>query len=130
MSKYLNTLYPFASEEFYIYGREIFFGQPDSLKKALDIDQSIILDYIKPFVEKIKFDDKRLAKIFYPLGKDKSVVINPENQLGQPIIDGTNILTAVLYNYYLANDNLETIAELFNISTRNVNDAIEFHKAA
>lgn len=130
MSKYLNTPYPFATEEFYILGKKIFFGQPDSLKQAFDIDQGIILEYILPFVEKIVFDDKRLAKKFYPLGRNKSIVINPENQVGQPTIDGTNILTATLYDYYLRKDSVESIAQLFNLSIKNIEDAIEFHKAA
>jgi uncharacterized protein (DUF433 family) len=130
MAKYLHTPYPFASEEFYIYGEKIFFGQFDSLKEALDIEQSLISEYIAPFVEKIKFDDKRLATKFYPLGRNRSVVINPENQFGQPTIDGTNILTATLYEYYLGKDSIETIAKLFDLSLENVKDAIEFHKAA
>ena len=130
MSNYLNTPYPFASEDFYIYGEKIFFGQFDALKEALDVEQSIIYEFITPFVEKIKFDDKRLATKFYPLGRNRSVVINPENQFGQPTIDGTNILTATLYEYYLGNDSIKTIAELFDLSIENVEDAIEFHQVA
>jgi hypothetical protein len=61
MAKFLHTPYPFAAEEFYIFGGEIFFGQSDSLKDTLDIEQSFISDYITPFAEKIKFDDKRLV---------------------------------------------------------------------
>ncbi|HUS87506.1 MAG TPA: DUF433 domain-containing protein [Bacteroidales bacterium] len=130
LSKYLCTPYPFASEELYTYGDKIFFGQSDSLKEASDINQTLIPEYISPFVKKIHYDDKRLASKFYPLGKDRSVVINPENQFGQPIIDGTNILTATLYDYYLGNDSIETIAKLFDLRIENVLDAIEFHKAA
>jgi uncharacterized protein (DUF433 family) len=130
LAKYLKTPYPFASEEFYIYGGKVFFGQFDSLKEALDIDQRFISDFIAPFIEKIKFDDRRLASKFYPLGRNRSVVINPENQFGQPTIDGTNILTATLFEYYLGNESIKSIANLFDLSIENVQDAIEFHQVA
>ena len=130
MSEYLKTPYPFASQDFYIYGSKIFFGNNELLRDAVDINQILIQDYILPFAEKIKFDDKKLASKFYPLGINKSVVINPENQFGQPTIDGTNILTATIYDYYLGNESITTISELFNISTKNVQDALEFHQAA
>lgn len=130
MSKYLKTPYPFASQDFYISGKTIYFGQIDSLVEASDTYQAFIPNFINQFIEKITFDDKRLARKFYPLGKDKSVVLNPENQCGQPTIDGTNILTATLFEYYKGKESIETIAKLFDLSVENVRDAIEFHQAA
>jgi len=130
MSKYLNTPYPFALQDFYISGKTIYFGQIDSLIEASDTYQAFIPSFINQFIEKITFDDKRLARKFYPLGKNKSVVLNPENQCGQPIIDGTNILTATLFEYYRGNESIETIAKLFELSEENVKDAIEFHQVA
>ena len=130
MSKYLNTPYPFALEDFYVSGKTIYFGRINSLIEASDTHQAFIPGFINQFVEKVTFDDKRLAKKFYPLGKDKSVVLNPENQCGQPTIDGTNILTATLFEYYRGNESIETIAKLFDLSEENVKDAIEFHQVA
>lgn len=130
MSKYLHTPYPFASQEFYISGKQVYFEQDNILIEASDTYQEFIPSFVNQFVERIKFDDKRLARKFYPLGKDKSVVLNPENQCGQPTIDGTNILTATLFEYYKGKESIETIARLFDLSVENVRDAIEFHRAA
>jgi len=130
MSKYLNTPYPFASQDFYISGRQVYFEQTGSLIEASDINQKFILGFVNQFVEKIKFGDKRLARKFYPLGRNKSVVLNPENQCGQPTIDGTSILTDTLFEYYKGKESIETIANLFELSIENVRDAIEFHQVA
>jgi len=130
MSKYLGTPYPFASQEFYVSGKQVYFGEIDSLIEASDVYQAFIPSFVKQFAERIKFNDKRIARKFYPLGKDKSVVLNPENQCGQPTIDGTNILTSTLWEYYKGKESIDTIAKLFDLSIENVQDAIEFHQAA
>jgi len=129
MHKHLDTPYPFAMEHIYVMGKKILFGDEDSMTAANNLLR-VIPEITKEHAEKITFSDERIAKKFYPLGKDKSVVINPENQFGHPIIDGTNIMTDTIYDYHLGGDSKEFIADLFDISVQNVEDAIEYSKAA
>jgi uncharacterized protein (DUF433 family) len=130
MSKVLHTAYPFAKEDIYVSNKSLLFGSDDQLITADKNLQIVIAQILKRFINKIHFNDDRIAKKFYPLGKERCVVVNPDNQFGQPVIDGTNILTETIYNLSRGGDSPEYIAKLYDISASQVSDAIEFAKAA
>jgi uncharacterized protein (DUF433 family) len=130
MAKFLSTPYPFAQQELYTDGKHLLFGIGNILIQTDKSLQIVIWGILENFLEKIYYSDIRLAKKFYPLGKNNSVVINPENQFGQPIIDGTNILTQTLYFLYKGGEPIESIEKLYNLTHQNIIDAIEFSKAA
>jgi uncharacterized protein (DUF433 family) len=130
MSEILRTPYPFAKEDIYINSKSLLFGSDDQLITADKNLQIVITQVLRKFISKVHFSDNRIAKKFYPLGKERCVVVNPENQFGQPVIDGTNILTETIYNLSRGGDSPEYIAKLYDISATQVGDAIEFAKAA
>ena len=132
MSNFSRTPYPFAKEDIYINSnkKSLLFGGDDQLITADEHLQTVLIQGLKLFIDKVQFNDERIANKFYPLGKDKTIVVNPENQFGQPIIEGTNILTESIYNLSVGGDSHEFIANLYDISLKNVEDAIEFAKAA
>ena len=130
MSKVLQTAYPFAKQDIYVSNKSLLFGSDDQLITADKNLQIVIVQVLNKFISKVHFNDDRIAKTFYPLGKERSVVVNPENQFGQPVIDGTNILTETIYNLSRGGDSDEYIAKLYDISVSQVSDAIEFAKAA
>jgi len=130
MSDLLQTAYPFAKEDIYVNNKSLLFGSDDQLITADKNLQIVIVQVLKTFISKVHFNDDRVAKKFYPLGKEKCVVVNPENQFGQPVIDGTNILAETIYNLSRGGDSHEYIAKLYDITANQVSDAIEFAKAA
>lgn len=131
LSDHLKTPYPFAKASFFTDGKKLLFGENTSYLISADRKlQSTFIGHLHPYVEKIEFGAGKLAHKFYPLGKESSIVVNPENQFGQPIIEGTNILAATVYDYYLGGEKPEFIAKLFDISPKSVQDAIQFSKAA
>jgi uncharacterized protein (DUF433 family) len=130
MSEFYNTPYPFAFKDIYTSGKEILFNDKGQLRLGKDVQQLLIQEYIEPFSKKIRFSNRNIAHKFYPLGIEKNVVVDPNHQVGQPIIDNTNILTDTIFDYYNANESKESISELFNISIEQINDVIEFHQAA
>ena len=130
MSEFLKTPHPFAKEEIYINGKSLLFGSDEPLLTADTRLQTVIIQVLKPFISKIKFNDEKMARKFYPLGKNKTIVVNPENQFGQPVIEGTNILTQTIYNLVIAGESKKSIAKLYNLNINQVNDALEFPKAA
>lgn len=129
MASFLNTPYPFAKEDIYVDSKSLLFGRDDQLITADRNLQTVIVQVLKPFIKKISFSDDRLARKFYPLGKRRSIVVNPENQFGQPIIEGTNILVETVYSLSRGGESKQLIAKLYDISIRNVEDAIEFASA-
>ena len=74
------------------------------------------------------FDKNELAEKFYPLGKTKQVVIDPKHQFGQPTIKGTNIFPKTIFNLYQSKESKKFIAQSYEISIQEVNDAIEYCK--
>lgn len=130
MSQFLGTAYPFAKQDIFLDNRSLLFGTEDSLVTADKHLQTVIVQVLKKFISKVQFNDDRIAKKYYPLGKDRSVVVNPENQFGQPIIDGTNILAETIYSLSRGGDSPEFIAKLYDITVNQVEDAIEYAKAA
>jgi len=98
MSNFLGTPYPFAKEDIYVSSKtkSLLFGGDDQLVTADEHLQTVIIQVLKLFISKVHFNDDRIANKFYPLGKAKTIVVNPENQFGQPTIEGTNILTETI----------------------------------
>ena len=130
MSQFLHTAYPFAKEDIFVNNKSLLFGSDDHLITADRNLQTVIVQILRKFISKVQFNDDRIARKFYPLGKNRCVVVNPENQFGQPIIDGTNILAETIYNLSRGGDSPEFIAKLYDITLNQVEDAIEFAKAA
>lgn len=131
MSDFLDTPYPFAKEDMYINNKSLLFGNEN--RELITADkrlQTVIINVLKPFVSKVQFNDDRLAHKFYPLGKQKTIVVNPENQFGQPIIEGTNILPETIQNLRKGGESMSSIAKLYNINVKQVKHAIEFATAA
>lgn len=133
LSDLFKTPFPFALKEVLqnikTDGRKIFFKlKGDTI--TLDGSKQLNLDFIKLFFKKLEFDKDMLAARFWPLGKQKKVVCDPQHKFGQPVIEGTNIQSEAIYKMYLAKEPIPFIAELYEISPEKVKHAIEFHKTA
>ncbi len=129
MSKELHTHYPFAQQDLYTAGKSILYKQIGLLIEG-DTSQTIFPGFLDDIAKKISFNDKRLAHKFYPLGKDKTIVVNPENQFGLPVIEGTNILTDTIYDMILGGEREAIICKSYGITLNNINDVVEFSEAA
>ena len=55
---------------------------------------------MEDFCKKIQFSDDKIAERFYPIGKDRKIVVDPQRQFGQPIVTGTNILAENIFSMY------------------------------
>jgi uncharacterized protein (DUF433 family) len=131
LSNRLGTKYPFASVKLLTGGGRILFSPEDGAIVEVEPDfQYNMKEVILPFCEKIEFDHNSLAQRYYPMGKKGGIVIDPQRQFGQPVVDGTNILPQTLWNYYLGGEKPATIAALFDIPLKAVKDAVAFCKKA
>ena len=111
------------------FGRKIVFEISDDEIINLDSTKQLNLNFIKSFAHKLDFDRNELAEKFYPLGKNKRVVIDPKHQFGQATIKNTNIFPKTIYNLYQSKESKKFIAQSFEISLQEVNDAIEYCKS-
>lgn len=124
-----NTDYPFAKKQVLFSGKDIIAEKGEQYLVTADGKEvPFLYDIIRPFTQKIEFDDNQMALRLYPMGKGRGIVVDPMHQFGAPIIEGTNIKASTLYSHYLGGDNIEFIAKLFSLQVRQVEEAIEFNE--
>lgn len=133
LSVNFNTPYPFAyAYDYYIEKRKhkkfVIIDFIDGLWKHDGKKKLYLKFYLDEFLEKIEFDDNNFAKKFFPLGKNKKVVVDPLHQFGQPVIDGTNIKTQTIYHLHNGGETNENICILYDLTENQVQDAINFHR--
>ena len=134
LSERFDTPFPFASSQIInkvgTFGKKIVISLDPEHIMDLNNTRQLKLHFIKSFITKLDFDGNDLASRFWPLGKEKSVVVDPHHQFGQPTIAGSNILTATVFNMYLAKEPVPFIASTFGLNDKSVADAIDFCKNA
>ena len=134
LSERYNTPFPFAQSDILsrinCFGKKIIFELQNGYLIDLDSTKQLNLKFIKDFFQKLDFDKNHLAQRLYPLGKKNSVIIDPKHQFGQPTIIGTNILPQTIYNLHRAKESKNFIASSYELSLKQVNDAIDYCKNA
>lgn len=131
LSNELKTPYPFASTDFYQSGNNTYFKNGEDWVVADKSLQIALKKIIESFGSKITFNDNNLAEKYFPLGKDKSIVIDPDYSFGQPILKDSYQPIEPLYDTYIAEDEDEDlICHIYNISKKEIRDIIEFMKPA
>ncbi|MFH0866763.1 MAG: DUF433 domain-containing protein [Bacteroidota bacterium] len=134
LSKQFKTPYPFATkfilDNIKSDGKKVLFEQNDGSIYTVDVTKQFNLSFIKEFYKNLDFDGNALAKRFWPLGKDRSIVCDPHHKFGQPVIAGTNIQAEVLAEMCKAGDSIKFIARTYELSINQVKDAIEYAKKA
>lgn len=134
LSKEHRTPYPFAQKNIITKikteGTQVLFELKKGEYYSLDAKRQFKLAIIKDFFKDLDFDGGNLAVRLWPLGKGKSVVCDPSHQFGQPVIPGTNILAETISDLYHGGDSVSFISKTYNISRKQVDDAVEYGSKA
>ena len=128
MGKDLKIPYPFASAKLLSDGKKIWYEFKDSIVKADGSRQTDFVEFIRQFAGKIEFNSNKIAEKFWPAGRESDVVVNPHNQFGQPILNGTNVNAEVIFSMYESGEPIDALSILYDLTTKQVNDAISFYK--
>ncbi len=124
--KTLNVDYPFAYQEFYLYGDELIMKKNGAnLVSVKNYGQLKITGFIQPFLEKIEYTGVWASR-FYPLGKNEWIVSDPEIRQGEPIIKDTRIDVWTIRSLLKGGETPETISWAYNIPTEAVQSVIKF----
>ena len=134
LSEKFNTLFPFANakvlESLNTDGSRIYLEQDGQTLLTLDKSNQLNFDFIKLFFRLVEFDSSALASRFWPIGKENSIVCDPERQFGHAVIEDTNIYPDVIFSLYKAGEPTKFIAAVYEISEKQVDDAIRYCMAA
>lgn len=132
-TRLFGTSHPFAKKVFYTDGNTILARiaeenrDPDLLdllKKQYQMDPIIS----PSLYERLDFNNLELVEKWWPLGKGNRIVVDPQRNLGQPIIDNLNIRVETIIDLYRRKRSIREISEWYNIDEIAVKAAIEFEK--
>lgn len=135
MSRAFNTKFPFALRNviegisFDPKTKKIFWddhGTPVNLNGTKQLN----IPFIKLLLKRLDFDQSDMAAKLWPRGKENSIVVDPHRKFGHPILDGRNIYPETLHGYFKAGDSIPFIAYIFEITEKEVQDAIDYCEVA
>jgi uncharacterized protein (DUF433 family) len=131
ISSELKLDYPFASSKLLTDGKKIWYKFEDDIVNADGSSQTNFVKIIEEFATNVDFSTTTfLAEKFWPFGRELKVLVDPHRQFGQPIIEGTSINAEVIYAMYKSGEPLDAIAILYDLTEKEVNDAINFFRPA
>ncbi len=128
LSNLIKTPYPFASSRLLSDRKNIFLDQDNMDLLGLDNQmQYSFKNLVTPYCIKIDFNTKTgLAKRYWPMGKEHSIVVDPNHSFGQPIIKDTNITIYSILNFINSGETTESISRFFEIDQRYIQDVLLF----
>ena len=124
--------HPFSTNRFVTDGREILLnldGQ-SAQPSLLDIvpRQQVFAAIVKPLLRDLEFGDQAAVLRWWPLGMERSVVLDPTRNFGRPIIARQGFPTEVLARAAATCNSAREAAQWFEVAERDVEDAIEFEE--
>lgn len=128
--------HPFASARFQTDGRSIFLRVADELAgeqaEPLLIDllrrQYALGRVIEPSLKDLDFDADGAATRWWPMGKAKSVVLDPAHAFGRPMIAGTGVTTRTLADAVGVEGSVDQVAQLYEVPVASVREAVAFER--
>lgn len=138
-ARQFNTDHPFAVRRFDTDGRSIFATMIETatsggrepqtkLVQELEIAQYVFGDQVEPFFRKLDYGVEG-AERYWPLGRDKCVVLDPARAFGKPIDVATGVPTWPLYQAVLGGEEVQTVARWYEVAVGTVKCAVEYEKS-
>lgn len=124
----LNVQRPLTTEIFKLDGHDAFVQAGGKLVNVLHSKGQRAWDEVLwPFLETLDYSEHhRLARRWWPLGRHKLVVIDPEYAFGLPVIADSGIRTEIIFERWNVGESTQEIAEDFNISPSQIDEALRF----
>lgn len=121
--------HPFSTGSFWTDGRTILLELGKRDRALLDVvsNQMVFRAVIESFLSQLDFEGDQAVR-WWPMGREREVVIDPERSFGQPVVNKEGVPTAVLARAYRTDKSLGKIKTWFEVSEGSVKDAIEFER--
>lgn len=129
---------PFARRRFETDGKHIFVtlaaaelgSKLSEANFTLEVTrgQGALEAVVRPLFRRIDYIGD-LAGRFWPLGRNRSVVIDPARSFGEAVENESGVPTATLYATHKAGESNSAIADWYGVSLQGVADALEYESA-
>jgi uncharacterized protein (DUF433 family) len=130
----LKTAHPFSMREFATDGQEIFRRYTDDagVERMLTMGrskQTVFVEVIARLLRELEYSLEPLQAVrWWPLGRDRSVIVDPRRNLGEPTVVDCGVPTRILYGAHVAGETVEGIADWYEVPIEGVRDAIAFEQ--
>ena len=129
--EYLGRHHPFSTQIFKSDGRTILaeITKETGDKVFLDIvnDQYVFENVIGSYLYSgLDFNDLKEPARWWPMGRDRAVVIDPRRSFGAPIVTKGGIPTKILNSAVNAEKSIEFVANWYGVEVNEVKDAVQF----
>jgi uncharacterized protein (DUF433 family) len=130
---YEGTDHPFCLKKFSTDGRHIFATAASQEGDEHMIDlvqrQQVFAQVMEPFLKQLEYSEAGELLRWFPLGKNRPVMLDPSLSFGKPIVRGYGVPTAVLYAAHEAGETPRSIADWYDLPGPDVEAAIEFERS-
>lgn len=127
-----DTSHPFSTKRFKTDGRGIFVEivQETKEKSLLDIvkSQYAFEKVVAPGLAGLEFAGSGESVRWWPLYRNRRVVIDPARAFGKPILDKEGVPTSILAQAYRVEQSIERVAHWYEVDPRSVRAAIQFEE--
>jgi uncharacterized protein (DUF433 family) len=131
VSKKLNIQRPLAESEFQTDGIDLFLDKLGSLINVTQAGQTEMAEILHDHLKRIDRDAKGVpVRLFLFTRKDdrrdhpSPVVVDPRIAFGRPVLAGRSVPTAVLADRFKAGDSLNQLAEDYETSPQDIEEAL------
>ena len=128
----------FARETFFTDGGSIFLrlqeeaagDRGDAILELMSGGQWVIAPVIRELAQQIEFEPPEgLAKRWYPLGRNRPVVVDPMVAYGAPSIAGRGVKTTNIHDLFLAEgESLASVRAWWELSDDEIRAAVDFER--
>ncbi len=126
----LQTTHPFCSNRISTDGRNILLrqGEEDSDEALINLatDQVEFSRIVESFLKELEFSGDEI--IWWPLGKERQIVVDPKRNFGQPTVARSGVPSQVLARSLKANSSPELVAKWYEVQSEEISDAVEFEE--
>lgn len=128
---YSDTDHPFCTKQFVTDGRQIFRDLHDETGEdclvEIATNQAVFAEITKQFLKELEFREGTILERWWPLGRDRNIVVDPRKNFGQPTVVTEGIPTETLARSFKANgSSFEEVARWYEISPKSVKEAVEY----
>lgn len=129
----LGEDYPLSSLKFKTDGRSILADVVEPEEKRLVFDlvtgQYLLENVFDRLREGLDYSQLDGLLRWWPIGREREVVVDPKRSFGQPIVANEGVPTEVLAGAYQAEQSVDAVANWYDVTPEAVNDALEFERA-
>lgn len=120
----------FAHKRFFVYQNLIYVDSQTGSEtfELLTGGQKAFTNFVELLGDQIDFHtDSGFPLRWYPIGKEKQILIDPNISFGRPTVAGTGINTETIFNMYNGeNENLDNVGFWLNLNNSQIEAAVGF----